>query len=980
MRTWGLALLLSAAVPAAAETLPPGFASETVVSGLDRPTTVAFAPDGRLFLGLKDGRVRVAEGGALLPHDFCDLRESVNDFWDRGLLGLAVHPQFPATPWVYLLYVHDPPGTVADGSGGRVTRIVRVSARPGDPTRMLEGSEVVLAGTASTRANIGNESSSDVGAGEGCGTRGAYVEDCIPADSPSHDGGTLAYSPDGAALFATLGDGAHFSSADRRAIRALDLDSLAGKVLRLDPATGDGLPDNPFWNGAPRANRSRVYSLGLRNPFRMAVHPVTGEPFVGDVGWNAWEEIDTGRGANFGWPCYEGSSNGSARQSGYQFGAQTAAACQALYAQGADAVTPPLFAYAHGGSGASVQAGCFYSATRWPEPYRGALFFADYNRDFIRYLTIDEQGRATEHAFAEDLSPSGGPVQVLLGPDGELWYVIYDGAASHVKRLRWTPGNAPPLAVASASPTSGPAPLSVRFSSEGSTDPDGDPLAFAWDFGDGAVSTLESPEHLYPAPGEVTATLAVTDSWGASSQATVRVSVGNDPPVPEILEPAEGATFEAGAPLALSGRASDPQEPLQDAALAWDLRIRHEQHVHFDYARASGASAEAVGPDHGDEDHALLVCLTATDSQGSAATTCREVPPLRTSLTLDTDPPGGEILYADALRATPHQASPVAGSRRDLAAPEARPGLVFDAWSDGGPRVRSLAIGRSPLALTARYVPDCAPGDVTEDGAVGLADFVQLRRMLVGLVPADARASQCGDLHPGTTACASVPAAWCRDGDRSLSLGDAVVLRRLVAGVSALGCTPCAAEPPPAAGVAGDVAPDGEGDGLVTVADVVLALRAAVGLVSLDSEAARRGDVAPCGRENGLATALGDGRVDVADVALLLRAAVGLETLDWPLRELELRVASESPLAGVALRLAGWPASARVEELRGCGPAGGADAAPDGLAVTCEVEGAPTLLLRYRSPRELVVAGLAWTVEAVDDALRSAPASLSLGR
>ena len=105
-----------------------------------------------------------------------------------------------------------------------------------------------------------------------------------------------------------------FNFTDVRALRALSVDSLNGKILRIDPITGEGYPDNPFYNGNPNSNRSKVYSLGLRNPFRTTVNTFTNEPFIGDVGWGTWEELNTGRGKNFGWPCYEGNDVGSAQQ------------------------------------------------------------------------------------------------------------------------------------------------------------------------------------------------------------------------------------------------------------------------------------------------------------------------------------------------------------------------------------------------------------------------------------------------------------------------------------------------------------------------------------------------------------------------------------------------------------------------------------------------------------------------------------------
>ena len=133
----------------------------------------------------------------------------------------------------------------------------------------------------------------------------------LKVDSRSHAGGALAFGPDGA-LYVSVGDGTSFNFADPRSFYVQDLDSLAGKILRIDPITGSGLADNPFVEpGADlAANRSKVWQLGLRNPFTMNFDE-TGQLFISEVGWAKWEEINSaGAGANFGWPFYEGGDNG----------------------------------------------------------------------------------------------------------------------------------------------------------------------------------------------------------------------------------------------------------------------------------------------------------------------------------------------------------------------------------------------------------------------------------------------------------------------------------------------------------------------------------------------------------------------------------------------------------------------------------------------------------------------------------------------
>ena len=140
---------------------------------------------------------------------------------------------------------------------------------------------------------------------------GEYVDNYIKVDSRSHAGGSLAFGPDGA-LYVSIGDGTSFDTTDPRSVSVQNIDSLSGKILRIDPITGLGLPDNPFVEPGDdlSANHSKVYQLGLRNPFSMGFTQ-DGRLFISNTGWYSWEEIESGHaGANFGWPYFEGGDNG----------------------------------------------------------------------------------------------------------------------------------------------------------------------------------------------------------------------------------------------------------------------------------------------------------------------------------------------------------------------------------------------------------------------------------------------------------------------------------------------------------------------------------------------------------------------------------------------------------------------------------------------------------------------------------------------
>ncbi len=416
--------------------LPPGFLLENVASGLTRPVDLEWLPDGRLLIAEKGGRVRVLDNGVLLPTPFIDISASVNKSADRGLLGVAAHPDFPNTPWVYLLHTYDPPETAGfsdqrgpDGTGQRVSRLVRVNADPATGyATAVAGSEVVLLGTASTWTNIGDPAAEqdNLTAPLSCGQMGAYIRDCIPAEGLSHSIGTVQFGPNGN-LFVGSGDAATWTTVAPSAVRALDVESLAGKVLRIDPVTGDGVSTNPFWDGDPSSNASKVWQMGLRNPYRFRVHPTTGAVWIGDVGWEQWEELNTGPpGADFGWPCYEGDDTGSAQQPGYA----ALAECQSYYTTATP--TAPAYSYVHvSGIGGSAVAGDVYQHTAFPTEYHGKLFLADYSFQSLRTVDLDATPVVVT-PFATDILT----VDAAVGPDGALYVVnVVSGVLSRIVHL-----------------------------------------------------------------------------------------------------------------------------------------------------------------------------------------------------------------------------------------------------------------------------------------------------------------------------------------------------------------------------------------------------------------------------------------------------------------------------------------------------------------------------------------------------------------
>jgi glucose/arabinose dehydrogenase len=242
--------------PVFAATLPAGFVETTFASGLSAPTAMDFAPDGRLFVCLQGGNLRVIKNGVLLPTPFLTL--SVDSSGERGLLGVTFDPNFATNNFVYVYYTV--PGSSAHN---------RVS-------RFTASGDVAVAGSQTILLDLDDLSSAS-----------------------NHNGGAIHFGPDGK-LYIAVGENANGANSQT-------LSNLLGKVLRIN-ADGTIPTDNPFFNTA--GARKEIWALGLRNPFTFAFQPGTTRMFINDVGQSTWEEINDGiAGSNYGWPITEGPTS-----------------------------------------------------------------------------------------------------------------------------------------------------------------------------------------------------------------------------------------------------------------------------------------------------------------------------------------------------------------------------------------------------------------------------------------------------------------------------------------------------------------------------------------------------------------------------------------------------------------------------------------------------------------------------------------------
>ena len=723
--------------------LPSGFTDDVVWSGLTEPTAVRWAPDGHIFVAQKTGVVDEFDSvNDKTPTVYVDLSHEVDDFLDRGLLGLAVDPKFTTgRPYIYVLYTYDkdpnstrfpawnddcpdPPG--ADSSGcpavGRLSRI--------DP----DGTEHVLVqdwcAVYSTHTigdlHFGPDGALYASGGDGASyTRADYGQGGGAGGTPDNACGDPPVPVGGDQSPPTAEGGALRSQSFRRA--AGEPVSLDGSIIRVNPDTGDALPDNPAASD-PNANRRRIVAYGFRNPFRFTFRPGTGELWAGDVGWNTWEEFnrdpDTTTVRNFGWPCYEGDDRVGA------YDTLNLNACETLYAAGT--ATGPWFKYQHDvdvgtcSAGSSSATGvAFYTGGQFPAAYRNGLFVSDYARECIMFFPLGSDGSPDPTKMQVFADHAGALVDLQVAPDGAIYYP--DIATGTVDRISYPAGNHTPTAKATATPDHGPTPLTVSFDASGSSDPDGTALTYSWDLdGDGTFgdSTAVKPTHTYTTPGDYTVRVQVTDPGGLTDVASIPIRAG-DPPVPVIDSPSAALTWATGDTIAYAGHATDGQgNALPASALSWQLNVRHcgridptSCHTHFGNVVSGAASGTFVAPNHDWPAHLELI-LTATDGHGLSSTTTVALQPRTVQLTLTSDPTGAELTMGADTGTTPFTETFIQNSTTDITAPTPQTigtdAFQFDHWSDGGAITHTITIPSTDSTFKASFVPDTS---VTLGGA-----------------------------------------------------------------------------------------------------------------------------------------------------------------------------------------------------------------------------------------------------------------------
>lgn len=628
------------------------FQNTVLATGFNLPTAIKFLPDGRMLVVELAGKIKVLPPPYTTPDPtlFLQLTNIGSAGVQQGIYDIALDPNFATNHYYYIFYTLGTPN---------VDRFSRFTANA-TLTGTIAGSEFVI-----------------------------YQDSEIA--NAEHHGGAINFSNDGKILLTT---GEHFNAGE-----AQDLTKPRGKILRYN-MDGTIPTDNPFYDGTG-PNFDAIWALGLRNPYRAYYDAPTGRLIIGDVGGNdystAIEEVDIGaRGANYGWPNVE-APNGN------------------------PAYTAPAYYYAHNGRDAAITGGFVYHGTQFPSTYQGSYFFADYTQNWIKRLTFDANGKVNgvfnfEPADGSVDGPYGDIVYMTEGPEGALYYVDLGYSdisgtygVSKIRRIDFINSDLPPVAAASATPAQGQAPLTVNFSSSGSSDPEGKPLSYLWNFGDGVTSTQANPSHTYSVSGPYQARLTVSDGVNSTLSTPIAISVGNAPQI-NILSPTNGAIFRAGDVITFSGSATDVEDgTLPASAYTWNIDFLHEGHVHPGTPITGVTSGTFTIPTTGHDFSGFTryrITLTVTDSSGLQSQQSVTIFPDKVNLQFNTLP-AGVTLYLDGIAHTaPFTYDTLIGFHHEIEARNATVGTTtytFVSWSDGGAQDHVITVPDLGTTYTATY-------------------------------------------------------------------------------------------------------------------------------------------------------------------------------------------------------------------------------------------------------------------------------------
>ncbi|MBM0202609.1 ThuA domain-containing protein [Micromonospora sp. NPDC051227] len=619
------------------------FEKRTLDDNTVDPMAMAVAPDGRVFYAQRGGQLKIFKPSTNSTVTAGTL--SVYTGGEDGLTGMALDPNFATNGYVYLY--HSPASSSTD-----VNRVSRFTMS-GDTLNTSSGVTII-----------------DIP---------AYRDRTFP--EPGHTGGYIEFGPDGN-LYIGTGDDTPpnldpnwqgYAPLDWRsgksnldaARTAGNTNDLRGKLLRIRPGASGSytIPSGNLYPQGTAQTKPEIYAMGFRNPFRFSIDAATGWVYLADYGPDR-NPPTTNRGpeglvelnviktpGNYGWPFCHGNNqpyapfnpdtgvvgakfncsapvNNSPNNTGLT-SLKPVVMPNIWYGYPASTTFPEL-----GSGGSAPMGGPVYrydasnpSATKFPPYYDGVHFFYEWSRNYIKEVHFDSSSAVTR---TNPFLPGGGfnkPMDMEFGKDGSLylleWGTNFGGGNSDsgLYRIDYIQGGRSPIVKATGTPTSGTAPLTVQFSSAGTSDPDGNTLSYLWTFGDGTTSTAANPSKTYTSNGNYTAQLKVTDSTGKTGFANVPITVGNSAPVVTITTPGNGGMLTFGDKVSYQITVTDPDGGTVDCSkVVLNPALGHDDHAHetTEYPGCSGTISTDLLGGHPDGAN-LFYVLNAryTDNGGS---------------------------------------------------------------------------------------------------------------------------------------------------------------------------------------------------------------------------------------------------------------------------------------------------------------------------------------------------------------------------
>jgi PKD repeat protein len=697
----GGALLDSVGTPITANPETQNFQDYVVADGFINPITASFSDSSAfLYVGERQGQIWKVDLITGLKDLWADLSNEIGFSGDRGLMDIKTYPNFVNTKNIVALFTQNmDPGTQPDPEVPANQRVVRLQE---SANGLYTGDRLDL-----------------IGGGINDGGYGLY--DGVPICYNTHALGQCVFGHDGSLLL-TTGEGSHwnfdmgdwgqpaigrlnpltgnysasldagcpilFGNQSVGAWRAQIHYSLGGKMLRITPDVGDGVCSsspsgagyavkNPFCTGNARDPASRIWAVGLRNPFRMTMRPwKTGDTdpgvfYFGDVGLGGYEELNLvdGPGLNFGWPCWEGPlPNPPNRDSHYNDdphypyssgcgGSQYVKTycgnitylaydtngirwtCPHLWQNHTTRMPWAFWTRSRPGDnagyfdenffqgmgfyGATTAGVQFYSGTTYPPRYWGQLFALDFTENWINVMYNDGTDTYLEaELFAQLIytdPKDGAKVTLLSGPNGDICYITLNGG--EVRCFSYTVLNTPPIIeMGAVDNTGGPTgPVTIQFTMDGTYDLQNHEFTCEWNFGDGTTSTLGNPVHTYTVNTIYNVSLTCTDIFGLSAVGYME-AITNDPrPKVTITSPLPNLpgnvfVYSLGQAVNFSANAI-ANGPV---TWAWEYQFVHFSHIHENIRDQNVQTFQdgALPDESAAERNNLLIYARATDKQG----------------------------------------------------------------------------------------------------------------------------------------------------------------------------------------------------------------------------------------------------------------------------------------------------------------------------------------------------------------------------